>query len=78
MITNWRSSRKSKKASLKAKRNTFNIEYKQLINHIIVFESNVYRIVIDESSINIIDIHGGVVQDENLIVSLLQEVKRNG
>lgn len=77
-ITNWRLSKKSKKASLKAKRNTFNIEFKSLINHIVIFENQAYRVVIDESSINIIDIHGGVIQDEDLIIKLLKEVKRNG
>ncbi|MGU5689096.1 hypothetical protein [Aeromonas caviae] len=77
-VTNWRSSRKSKRDLSLAKRTTFNIEFKTLINHIIIFENQVYRMVIDESSINIIDIRGGVIQDENLIVKLLQEVKRNG
>lgn len=74
-VTHWKQSRKSKRDALRKQSVKFNLEYSKVINHVVILEEKIYRVIIDESTINIIDIIGRPVEDEVLIVDILREVK---
>ncbi|MGY3913704.1 hypothetical protein ACW5XW_24240 [Aeromonas piscicola] len=74
-VTRWKQSRKSKREALRKQSVKFNLEYSKVINHVVVLEEKIYRVIIDESSINVIDITGRPVEDQVLLVDILREVK---
>lgn len=43
-------------------------------NYLIVLSGEVYRVAIDQSSVNIIDINGDPVSDSDLVVNILGKV----
>ncbi|QJT27562.1 hypothetical protein Aerorivi_02403 [Aeromonas rivipollensis] len=74
-VTHWKQSRKSKRELLRKQSVKFNLEYSKVINHVVILEEKLYRVIIDDSSINVIDIAGRPVDDQVLIVDILREVK---
>lgn len=74
-VTRWKQSRKSKREALRKQSVKFNLEYSKVINHVVILEEKLYRVIIDDSSINVIDIAGRPVDDQVLIVDILREVK---
>lgn len=74
-VTHWKQSRKLKREALRKQSVKFNLEYSKVINHVVILEEKLYRVIIDDSSINVIDIAGRPVDDQVLIVDILREVK---
>lgn len=72
-VKNWLRSRNISK--IRAKTN-FVIPFIQDTNHIVIHQHQIYRIAIDNASINCIDVEGKPVQDPDLIVELLGQIKR--
>ena len=78
-LSKWISSRKlEKQIKSKKQMNNFVIatamENASATNHIVVFENAVYRVLIDSSSINVIDLNGKPISDSDLIVQLLKGI----
>ncbi|MFQ2201027.1 hypothetical protein ACK325_02535 [Aeromonas hydrophila] len=75
-VTRWKQSRKSKREALRKQSVKFTINFDlNNINTVVILEEKIYRVIIDVSAINIIDIFGRPVTDEVLIVDILREVK---
>lgn len=76
-VTRWKQSRKSKREALRKQsvKFTINFDLKKVINTVVILEEKIYRVIIDESTINIIDIYGRPLDNEVLIVDILREVK---
>ncbi|WP_429070158.1 hypothetical protein [Aeromonas dhakensis] len=75
-VTRWKQSRKSKREALRKQSVKFTINFDlKNINTVVILEEKIYRVIIDVSAINIIDIFGRPVTDEVLIVDILREVK---
>lgn len=75
-VIRWKQSRKSKREALRKQSVKFTINFDlKNINTVVILEEKIYRVIIDVSAINIIDIFGRPVTDEVLIVDILREVK---
>lgn len=70
---NWK---RSNATSKKKAATNFVIEFTTDTNHIVIHQHQIYRIAIDNASINCIDVEGKPVQDPDLIVELLGQIKR--
>lgn len=53
----------------------FVMEFTQETNHIVINKHSIYRIAVDHSTINVIDIEGKPVSDPDLVVELLKQIK---
>ncbi len=93
IINNWISLRKSKISTNKKKRAEakaakkiqkynrsvfFTMSVSKDSNHIVVLDNQAYRLFITEESIDCLDGKGHAVQDQELLIRILREVKTYG
>ena len=92
-INNWHSLRVSKintnrkkRAEIKAAKKIqkynesvcFTMSVSKDSSHVVIIDNKAYRLYITEESIDCLDAKGHAVQDQELLIRILQEVKTNG